>query len=130
MTKEWKEYWSLFFKKILENLASVKVWFFILPFIVSSAYLFYIIFSHLAFIKLALLTVAGDNKELIQPILSQMEIITAAFTAWCTFNVTLIGTIIVVREIFKVSKLKAVNEAAKNGAAETGAPEEISKVNI
>lgn len=130
MSDEWKEYWSLFFKKILENLASVKVWFFILPFIVSSLYLGWIIFSHLAFIKSTLLLVAGENKELINPILSQVETITSVFTAWCTFNVTLIGTIIVVREIFKVSKLKAVNEAAKNGAAETGVKDVINKVNI
>jgi hypothetical protein len=32
------------------------------------------------------------------------------FISWCTFTVSLGGTIIVVRETFKVSKLKALKE--------------------
>lgn len=131
MSAEWKQYWTLFFKKILENLASVKVWFFILPFIVSSLYLGWIIFSHLLFIKMTLTAILGTKTELIDPILTQMKTITEAFAAWCTFNISLAGTVIVVRETFKVSKLKAVNEANKNGNGNgTAAKDEIAKVNI
>ena len=36
MTEQMKEYYRAFGRKVLENLASVKVWFFVLPFVVST----------------------------------------------------------------------------------------------
>jgi len=40
------------------------------------------------------------------------------FISWCTFTVSLGGTIIVVRETFKVSKLKALKEKDKSNKIE------------
>lgn len=132
MSLEMKEYIQLFWKKILENLTSVKVWFFILPFFVSTGILIWLTGAHLLFIKHSLEAIT-TNQQLFSELISKMQIITDMFIAWCTFNVSLIGTIIVVREVFKVNKLKAVNEAAKiaNGS---GNPEDsikqIKNVNI
>ena len=101
---------KLFIEKALENLVSVKVWFFIIPFIGSSAIFWYICSSQFEFITTAF-TLISTNPELIAGILGQIKIITDTFIAWCTFNATLIGSIIVVREVYKVRKLRSINEA-------------------
>jgi len=113
LSKEAKGYWRAFGIKILENLASVKVWFFLLPFVVSTIGMGTLVWYHLGFIKESLDLIV-TNKELLVPILQQMKTITDMFIAWCTFNVSLAGTIIVVREVFKVSKLKAFNEEKRD----------------
>jgi len=114
---------KLFLEKTFENLASVKVWFFILPFIGSSYIFWYICTSQFAFITSALAAIS-THPELIVSILGQMKIITDTFLAWCTFNATLIGSIIVVREVYKVRKLRSINEANTKEKVE-----EIKKVN-
>jgi len=101
---------KLFVEKLFENLASVKVWFFILPFLGSSWIFWYICTSQFGFITSALASIS-TNPELIVSILSQMKIITDTFLAWCTFNATLVGSIIVVREVYKVRKLRSINES-------------------
>lgn len=105
-----KEIFKLFIERLFENLTSVKVWFFIIPFIGSSFMLWYICSSQFGFITTALATVSS-NPELAVNILSQIKVITDTFLAWCTFNATLIGSIIVVREIFKVRKLREINDS-------------------
>ena len=115
LSKEAKEYWCLFWIKCLENLASVKVWFFIFPFIVSTIVMGILVGYHLDFMKQALRAIVG-NKELLTPILQQMKTITDMFIGWCTFNVSLAGVIIVVRETFKVKKLTALNEEDKDNS--------------
>ena len=102
--------WSLFVEKVLENLASVKVWFFVLPFIASTGIFAYICFTQFGFIETALAAIS-THPELIVSILGQMKLITDTFLAWCTFNISLIGSIIVVREVYKVKKLKSINDA-------------------
>jgi len=115
LSKEAKEYWCAFGVKCLENLASVKVWFFILPFIVSTIVLAVLVGWHLEFIKDSLeAIVASEHRDKLVPILLQMKIVSDMFIAWCTFTVSLAGTIIVVRETFKVKKLTALNEEEKN----------------
>ena len=113
MSVETKQYFKAFFVKCLENLASVKVWFFILPFIISTGVLAWIVGSHITFMKLMLAKV--DNATMVA-VLKEMEIITKMFIAWCTFNVSLAGTIIVIRETFKVKKLIALNEEEKDNS--------------
>lgn len=132
MSPESKQYIRLFWKKVLENLASVKVWFFILPFLASTGVMIWIVGSHLMFIKDAL-SLMVDNKELLAQLIDRMKIIADMFIAWCTFNVSLVGTIVVVREVFKVSKLKAVNEAQiiANGNAKPGeSMTEVKQLNV
>jgi hypothetical protein len=123
LSNEAKGYWCAFGIKILENLASVKVWFFLLPFVVSTIGMGVLICYHLGFIQESLRFIVSD-KELLVPVLKEMKTITDMFIAWCTFNVSLAGTIIVVREIFKVSKLKAFNEEKQDNT------EKIEKMNI
>lgn len=111
-----KDLWLAFFRKILENLTSVKVWFFILPFVVSTAFLGWIIYQEFRILK-TVLTMIIANKELLAALLAQVKVVSDTFIAWCTFNVSLVGTIIVVREVFKVSKMKTLKELAINGEA-------------
>jgi hypothetical protein len=132
MSPESKQYIELFWKKILENFASVKVWFFILPFLASTGVMIWIVGSHLSFIQAVLMQLT-ENKEILAEVIDRMKIIADMFIAWCTFNVSLVGTIVVVREVFKVSKLKAVNEAQKiaNGNGNPGeSMKEVKMLNI
>ena len=67
------------------------------------------------FIKEAMRAIVS-NQTLLVPVIKQMEIITNMFIAWCTFNVSLAGTVIVVRETFKVKKLTALNDEKKDNS--------------
>jgi len=115
LSREAKDYWCRFGVKVLENLASVKVWFFILPFIVSTIIMTVLVGSHIQFIKLALTVIVDDSNKLV-PVLQEMKTVMDMFIAWCTFNVSLAGTIIVVRETFKVKKLTALNDEEKDNS--------------
>ena len=108
ISPEAKNYWKEFGQKCLDNLASVKVWFFMLPFIVSTIVMSILIGWHLAFIKEAMEVMVSDSSRLVA-IIKQMEIITNMFIAWCTFNVSLAGTVIVTRETFKIRKMTSLN---------------------
>lgn len=113
LSEEAKKYWKAFGVKVLENLASVKVWFFIFPFVISTGVLIWLVGSHIMFIQLMLSKV--DNATMVA-VVKEMKTITETFIAWCTFNVSLAGTIIVVRETFKVKKLTALNEEEKDNS--------------
>jgi len=108
LSKEAKEYWGEFGRKCLDNLASVKVWFFMFPFVVSTIVMAVLIGWHIEFIKGALLAIV-EKQSMLVPVIKQMEIITNMFIAWCTFNVSLAGTVIVVRETFKIKKMTSLN---------------------
>jgi len=117
MPTEVKEYFKSFLIKFMENLASVKVWFFIFPFIVSTVVLGYLAYEHVEFVKVALAELIKDNKhDIFVDLIKQMEVVMTMFIAWCTFNVSLAGTIIVVRETFKVRKLIALNDEKKDNS--------------
>ena len=110
---ETNKYWKAFGVKVLENLASVKVWFFILPFIASTMILSWLVGSHVSFIKLTLLQ---TDEAIMVSVIQQMKMAMDMFIAWCTFNVSLAGTIIVIRETFKVKKLVALNDEDKDNS--------------
>ena len=114
----------LYIEKVFENLASVKVWFFLIPFLGSSYMLWYICTSHMGFVAAGLTAIAA-KPELVAGILGSMKIITEAFMAWCTFNATLVGSIIVVREIYKVRRLNSINESDTQEKVD-----KIKKVNV
>ena len=115
LSPEAKQYWAEFGRKCLDNLASVKVWFFMAPFIVSTVVMAVLIGWHIEFIKEALRAII-TNQNLLVPVIKQMEIITNMFIAWCTFNVSLAGTVIVVRETFKVKKMTALNDEKRDNS--------------
>ena len=117
MPVEIKEYLRSFFVKVLENLASVKVWFFILPFIVSTGVLSYLVYEHVLLVKSALeALVEKDKHDALVAVLKEMTTVMNMFIAWCTFNVSLAGTIIIIRETYKVKKLIALNDEAKDNS--------------
>lgn len=118
-----KEYSKLFLFKCLDNLASVKVWMFLLPFVISSLLMAWIISSNVDFIKLTMIVLGKDHPSEYKAIIDSFAICVNAFTAYCTFNVALITPIIAVREIFKVKKL----DALANGSTDV-VKDEIKKI--
>ena len=125
MASELKEYLRGFFVKVLENLSSVKVWFFILPFIVSTVVLGYLVYEHVQLVSEALKALVDNDKhDALAAILKEMGTVMNMFIAWCTFNVSLAGTIIIIRETYKVKKLIALNDEARDNS------EVIEKMNV
>jgi hypothetical protein len=99
VSEEAKKYWGEFGRKCLDNLASVKVWFFMFPFFVSTAVLIWIMARFMGILV----------GELTHDQIKLMKNIGEIFIAWCTFNVSLAGTVIVVREHFKIKKMTSLN---------------------
>jgi hypothetical protein len=99
LSKEAKQYWGDFGCKCLDNLASVKVWFFMAPFVVSTGVLIWIMARFMGILV----------GELTHDQIKLMKNIGEIFIAWCTFNVSLAGTVIVVRETFKIKKMTSLN---------------------
>jgi hypothetical protein len=97
--------------KFLENILSVKVWLFLLPFIIASSVLiwaFILIFGTIGeILELKLSNIDYNN------IVNLFNISKDYFTNYLTFNVSLVGSIIAVREIFKVKKIKYLKDKNK-----------------
>jgi hypothetical protein len=81
-----KDYWFSVLTKVIESVTSVKIWMWAFPFFVSTALAYHIVPN------------CKTSAELIN-----------LFNAWCTFNLGLTGTVVVVREQFKVEKIKRIN---------------------
>lgn len=101
------DYIKGFFVKCLENMASAKMWMFLMPFVVSTVFMGAFLGFTLYYIKLNLSTMGISPAEM-TVITDQMAVVGDVFIAWCTFNVSLASVIIAVREIFKVKKLQAL----------------------
>jgi hypothetical protein len=101
------DYIKGFFVKCLENMASAKMWMFLLPFVVSTVFMGIFLGYSLYYVKISL-TAMGITPAEMSVIVSQMIVVGDVFIAWCTFNVSLASVIVAVREIFKVKKLKAL----------------------
>lgn len=119
-----KALWRAFLEKMLANLSSAKVWFFIWPFFMSSFFMGWVIHKEFEIIERALADFLKD-KEALNAILTQIKVVSDTFIAWCTFNVSLAGTIVVVRETFKVAKLKQLG--TEMHFAENGEEEEVKE---
>ena len=101
------QYVKGFFVKCLENLASAKMWMFLLPFIISSAFMGVFLGFSLYYVKLTLVAIGITPAEMTL-VVGQLAVVGDVFIAWCTFNVSLASVIIAVREIFKVKKMQAL----------------------
>lgn len=99
-----KEYFRGYIVKMLENFSSAKVLMFMLPFLVSTGLMIYFMYNTIDIIKSTL------SIEQHKIIVEYLRICGDVFIAWCTFNVSLAGTIVVVREIFKVKKLQKIED--------------------
>lgn len=106
-----REYFRRFGIRILENLASAKMWFFLLPFIISTIYLGYTLFVGIGFAETVLMNEATpEGYNTLVALFGQVK---DTFISWCTFNVSLASAIVVVRETFKVQKLKQLKDESK-----------------
>lgn len=105
---ETKNYLKAILYKLSENFLSVKVWFFLLPFIISCGYTYILIKFQFDYILEYSKKIIEDptKYEFIIAIFTNLKEI---FTSWLTFNVTLVGTVIVVKELFEIPKLKVYN---------------------
>lgn len=101
------EYINGFFVKCLENLSSAKMWMFLLPFVVSTAFMGVFLYYSLFYVKLTL-SALGITPAEMTLVVGQLAVVGDVFIAWCTFNVSLASVIIAVREIFKVKKMQAL----------------------
>lgn len=113
-----KEYSALFWKKCLDNLASVKVWIFMLPFIMSTIFMGWIISENVEFIQLTMAVLGKDHPSEYKAIIDSFAMCVNSFTSWCTFTVALGSMVIGVREVFKVQKLKALANGSSPEAKE------------
>ena len=98
-------YFRAFIKKMLENFSSAKMLMFFLPLWTSCFFLWILFGMSDEFTKLII-----DHPDAAPQVNKFFEIAMNGFISWCTFTVSLGGTIIVVRETFKVQKLKALKE--------------------
>ena len=108
--RPFSDYIKGFFVKCLENMASAKMWMFLMPFVVSTVFMGAFMGFTLYYIKLNL-SAMGISPAEMAIITGQMAVVGDVFIAWCTFNVSLTSVIVAVREIFKVKKLKALASA-------------------
>jgi len=106
-------YWKAFIKKMLENFSSAKMLIFFFPLLTSLFFLWKLFGMRDEFLDFVIKhpTAASDVTKF-------FKVAMDGFIAWCTFTVSLGGTVIVVRETFKVSKLKALKEDTKDTVAE------------
>lgn len=98
-------YFRAFIKKMLENFSSAKMLIFFLP-LWTSAFFLWILFG----MRDELIQFTINHPTAASDVMKFFEIAMNGFISWCTFTVSLGGTIIVVRETFKVQKLKALKE--------------------
>lgn len=98
-----RDYFIAIRDKLTSNLLSVKVWFFLFPFIISTIYLSLNLNLHFDII-IKILKMSLENQEY-TTIVELFKNAKDLFIAWCTFTVSLGGTIVVVREKFKIDKL-------------------------
>ena len=110
------EYFRGWIVKILANLSSAKVWFFLWPFAISSIYMGWIIKEQTLLVDEIMKT--SLNPEMLNAVHNSYKVMTDSFIAWCTFQTALVGTIVVVRETFKVSKLQALRQSDNSDSVE------------
>lgn len=108
----WKSYFKAVLYKVTANLVSAKVWFFLLPFIISTIYLGLNI--DLQFEVINKILEQSLPKHDYRAVIELFRNLTNMFISWCTFTVSLAGTIVVVRESFKVSQLRAMKDEEPN----------------
>lgn len=104
-------YYRAFVKKMLENFSSAKMLIFFLP-LWTSVFFLWVLFG----MRKDFLDFAIKHPTAINDVLGFFKIAMEGFISWCTFTVSLGGTVIVVRETFKVSKLKALTEESEKMA--------------
>lgn len=114
-----------FFVKSLENMASAKMWMFLMPFVVSTGLMGFFMYQSIDMVKMTIQS-AGVTPEQMSGIIGQLGIVGDVFIAWCTFNVSLASVIIACREIFKVKKMNALASPEKPMTQNTA--KEINKI--
>ena len=105
--------WQVIKWRLAENFLSVKVWLFLLPFIMSTILLIALAYLDYTFI-ITVLARTGVEKDTITFASAMMKHLFGAYGNWLTFNVSIVGAIVVVREIFKVRKIQALANGSNN----------------
>ena len=102
-------YFKAFVKKMLENFSSAKMLIFFFPLLTSLFFLWKLFGMRDEFMRFVI-----THPDAASDLTSFFKVAMDGFIAWCTFTVSLGGTVIVVRETFKVSKLKALKDDTKD----------------
>lgn len=102
-------YYRSFIKKMLENFSSAKMLIFFFPLLTSLFFLWKLFGMRSEFMEFVV-----KHPNAASDLTSFFKVAMDGFIAWCTFTVSLGGTVIVVRETFKVTKLKALKDDTKD----------------
>lgn len=103
--KKQKGFGRLAFERFVSNLLSVKVWLFFIPLALSVGFLYWAIDLVLETTTLVQQTLS-DQSEIVELTRSGMNNIRDMFSSWLKFTGSMIATVIGVREIWKVAKIK------------------------
>jgi len=105
-----KTFGRMAFEKLVANLLSVKVWLFLIPITLSVGFLWWSIGS-IEETTIQTYKLLGNNPEQITQVsIEAISQIKDTFSNWMKFTGSLVVSIIGVREIFKVAKIKNNND--------------------
>lgn len=100
-----KSFGKLAFERLISNLLSVKVWFFIIPMALSIGFLWWAI--DITADTTILVQQSLDNSgAMVEVSKTGMETIKSLFSSWLKFTGSLVVTISGIREIWKVAKIR------------------------
>lgn len=111
---EWKSFIKKWSQAILQNFLSVKVWMFILPMSIFTGILFWLADKDYINMIEQITKSNLNGDQVVELIKSQREYFRELIQYYFTAIGSIIGSIIAVREVFKVSKLNTLtNEEVK-----------------
>lgn len=107
-----KTFGRLAFERLISNLLSVKVWLFLIPLILSCGFLYWVV-GLITETHLAIIQSFVESSEVSGLAVEGMKSITEIFTSWLKFTGSLVVSVIGVREIWKINKIR--EETKRNG---------------
>lgn len=125
-----KSFGRLAFERLISNLLSVKVWLFIIPIAISLGFLWWLI-SLISDTHILVLNSISDSSNVIEISRTAMVTLKEMFASWLKFTGSLVVSIIGVREIWKVNKIKEETkmEEIKKQERENNKEREMRKEN-
>lgn len=108
---DWKTYFTKWSQAILQNFLSVKVWMFILPMTIFTAILLYLANEDYTTMISQITKSNLTGEQVVTLITSQRDYFVKLIQFYFTSVGAIIGSVIAVREVFKVSKLNSLSNS-------------------
>lgn len=100
-----KSFGRLAFERFVSNFLSVKVWLFIIPITLSAGFLWWAV-DIISDTTILVQSSLDSSANIVEVTKSGMEAIKSVFSSWMKFTGSLVVTIVGVREVWKVAKIK------------------------